>query len=321
MKNTISVIVPVRNEENNISQVLQSLLNQSYSPYEIIVVDGGSTDKTREIITKYAKKYKKIKSVFKNCKNVSVARNVAIKEAKGNIIACTDGGCIADKDWLKNLVTVFPEADVAGGFAKPQQNTIFKKILGSILFSRKKAIGQFSPSSRSLAFKKLVWEKVGGYPEELYTAEDTVFNSKLVENGFKIVPVKNAVVYWDMRDNLFLLFRQYRRYGIGDGEIKLPLKIFGKGRTTHAISSCVIILGGYLFIASLIVSLLFHKILLFWILMFLLIFYLFSGILKALSVSKSLKAIYYVPLIHLARRIGYFIGFHQGLFGRKIKKQ
>jgi len=76
---------------------------------------------------------------------------------------------------------------------------------------------KFMPSSRSIAFKKELWKKVGGYPEELYIGEDMFFNFKLKNLGYNIIFNPGAVVFWKIRRNIFQLFKQYFRYAFGDG--------------------------------------------------------------------------------------------------------
>jgi len=105
----ISVIVPSFNEEANIAQCLVSLSHQTInkSEYEIIVVDGGSTDKTCEIARRYAD------MVFiQTSKKVGGARNDGVMAAKGDIIATTDADCILPPDWLECIKKDFSDPAV-----------------------------------------------------------------------------------------------------------------------------------------------------------------------------------------------------------------
>ncbi|HNX17921.1 MAG TPA: glycosyltransferase [Methanoregula sp.] len=105
----ISVIVPSFNEEANIAQCLVSLSHQTInkSEYEIIVVDGGSTDKTCEIARRYAD------MVFiQTSKKVGGARNDGVMAAKGDIIATTDADCILPPDWLECIKNDFSDTAV-----------------------------------------------------------------------------------------------------------------------------------------------------------------------------------------------------------------
>lgn len=123
----ISVIVPTYNEESNIEQCLQSLANQSIprSEYEIIVVDGNSKDRTREIAEKYAD------LVFiQTRKKVGGARNDGAEASKGDIIATTDADCIIPRDWLARIEAGFSDPSVVQlyGLVEPIEPGIRHKI-------------------------------------------------------------------------------------------------------------------------------------------------------------------------------------------------
>ncbi|GAA5262653.1 glycosyltransferase family 2 protein [Methanocalculus sp. MC3] len=123
----ISVIVPTYNEESNIEECLQSLANQSIprSEYEIIVVDGNSKDRTREIAEKYAD------LVFiQTRKKVGGARNDGAEASKGDIIATTDADCIIPRDWLARIEAGFSDPEVVQlyGLVEPIEPGIRHKI-------------------------------------------------------------------------------------------------------------------------------------------------------------------------------------------------
>jgi hypothetical protein len=75
----------------------------------------------------------------------------------------------------------------------------------------------WNPSSRSMGFLRSAWEKVGGYPEELPTAEDTVFCERLREAGYDFALAPEAAVSWWPRSTYPRFFLQYARYAYGDG--------------------------------------------------------------------------------------------------------
>ncbi len=100
----VSVIIPVYNAEKTLRQCLNSVLDQNYNNYEVIVVDNNSTDKTKEIIKKFCNRNKKIKYVFEKKRGRGAARNAGIKKAKGVIIAMTDSDCIVSKNWIRELI-------------------------------------------------------------------------------------------------------------------------------------------------------------------------------------------------------------------------
>ena len=204
-----SVVSTVKNEENNIRQFLDSLLKQTKKPDEFIIVDGGSTDKTYGILKEYSKKHKWIKPFQKKGTNIPQGRNYAIEKAKNDIIISADAGTEFKKDWLENLTKGF-NGEVGFGQTLPLIKNDFQKILA-------KKMRQRFGSSRNIIFKKNVWEKVGGYPEDLNMAEDTVFNERVKGVGFKMELIPNAVGYWEMRKNIDGLKKQFYNYGYWDG--------------------------------------------------------------------------------------------------------
>lgn len=220
----VSLISTLKNEESSIKDFLNGLINQSHKPDEIIIVDGGSADKTVEIITDYIKNGHPIKLFIEKGANISRGRNLAIKQANNEIIASTDAGCKLDRDWLKNLLSKFDDdTDVVGGMTVPESKTEFERCAAEITTTKIEDIDEntYLPSSRSIAFKKSAWEKAGKYPEWLYTAEDTVFDLNLKKVGCKFIIARGAIVYWKMRTTWSGLFKQYYLYGKGNKEAGL----------------------------------------------------------------------------------------------------
>ena len=97
----ISIIITVKNEAENMPHLLDSLLVQE-KPFEIIVVDANSTDSTPDIVKEYASRYEEVK-FFSYDRTRGKSRKYGVKQAKGEAIAFTDGSCIANPFWLKEL--------------------------------------------------------------------------------------------------------------------------------------------------------------------------------------------------------------------------
>ena len=218
----ISVIATIKNEGEEIENFLNSLFNQSLKAKEIIIVDGGSTDNTIEELKKFKKKIPDLKVEIKKGFNISQGRNFAIRDCDTELIAVTDGGVELKQDWLENLFNSFKynkDAEVVGGFSLPLYKSWFERTISCLFMPQVNEINpkKFMPSSRSIAFKKDVWEKVGGYPEELNIGEDMFFNFKLKSIGYNMIFNPGAVVFWKMRSDFFQLFKQYFRYAFGDG--------------------------------------------------------------------------------------------------------
>ena len=218
----ISLIATILNEEKSIDSFLGSIEKQTVAPEEIILVDAGSQDKTVPKIKTWQKKLP-IKLIIKPNTNRSQGRNIAIKKAKNQIIAISDAGCLLDHGWLKEITDPLKKRNifVVAGNYQPVAKTLFQKCLALYTCADiyRKNKNQFLPSSRSLAIKKTVWERVGGYPEELNYCEDLVFDQKIKGAGFCFFFTPGAIVYWPQRNNLKEAFRQFYNYALGDGQV------------------------------------------------------------------------------------------------------
>src|SRR3972149_11146039 len=103
-----SLICTVLNEEESVQELIDSIINQSVMPDEIIIVDGGSTDSTTEVIMAKIKNDSNLNlKLFIKKGNRSIGRNKAIEESSGDIILSTDAGCILEKNWVKNILEPF----------------------------------------------------------------------------------------------------------------------------------------------------------------------------------------------------------------------
>ncbi|HEV3115713.1 MAG TPA: glycosyltransferase, partial [Gemmataceae bacterium] len=105
----VSVVVCSYNGGRTLDQCLRSLGALEYPRYEVIVVDDGSTDDTPEILARFPE----VRSIRQPNQGLSVARNVGLQAAKGDIIAYTDSDCFADRDWLTHLVYQLERSEAA----------------------------------------------------------------------------------------------------------------------------------------------------------------------------------------------------------------
>lgn len=219
-----SVVITVFNEEGSVSSLLNSLQSQTTKPDEIIIVDGGSRDKTVEIVRHFQKKNKRIKFLVEKCSRAK-GRNLGIDIARNELVVLTDAGCIVHKNWLERIVEPFEnkEVDMVAGFYKMTGKTAFQKALSFFLGVLPSQFDvSFLPSTRSVAIKKKLWLKVGGFPEKLTdTAEDTMFNYKVIQSGANIARVKNAIVEWGMPRTLREAFNKMFYYAKGDAKSKI----------------------------------------------------------------------------------------------------
>lgn len=220
----VSVIVTVKNEGEALRPLLESLLDQTRRPDEIVVSDGGSSDNTLDILNEYAALLP-LKTVPASGSNISQGRNIAVAAASGPIIAATDAGTVLSPLWLAELVQPLEQggAAVVSGWFEPDPYTDFEVVLGATVLPELRDIdpATFLPSSRSVAFLKSAWEAVGGYPEWLDFGEDLIFDLALREKYGSFPLAHRAVAYYRPRTGWRAFARQYYFYARGDGKANL----------------------------------------------------------------------------------------------------
>lgn len=223
----ISVIMTVLNEGEAIRAVLDSLAAQTRPADEIVVCDGGSRDATLSVLREYAARLP-LRIIEVPGANISQGRNAAIRAASGEIIAVTDAGVRCEPDWLEQLTALLltlspahPQA-VAGFFASDPRN-VFEIALGATTLPEAQEINPqtYLPSSRSVAFRKEVWERVGGYPEWLDFCEDVVFDLNVRREFGPFAFQPEARVHFRPRPSLRAFAKQYYLYARGDGKANL----------------------------------------------------------------------------------------------------
>jgi glycosyltransferase involved in cell wall biosynthesis len=224
-KTGVSVIATILNEAHSIAETIANLVAQTRSPDEIIVVDGGSTDGTIRQLEEFACRDPRIRVLVEPGSNISRGRNVGIAAATNDIIAITDAGCRPEPTWLAELVQPLLHEegfDAVSGERRIEARTAFERYAGLLSTSRDqgKEEGRLF-FGRSSAFRKRVWEAVGGYPEWLYTGEDTLFALRARELGFRVAYAAGSIVNWRPRRTWRKLAKQYFLYGRGNGRITL----------------------------------------------------------------------------------------------------
>ena len=312
----ISLCVTTFNEEKSISKLLDSLLIQSLKPTEIVIVDGGSKDKTVEIIRHYQKKDSRIKLLVEKCSRAK-GRNIGIDIAKNDIIAITDAGCVANKFWLERLVAPFkiPEVDISAGFYKMVGDTSMQKAEAIFLgVTPSKFDVGFLPSTRSIAFRKKVWEEIGGFPDERKnSAEDTYFNYSALKLGMKYARVKNAIVEWGMPDTIPNFQLKIYNYAKWDAKSKV-WSFPGKGITSHNVHSLFMLiryLAAFIFLIFCTIHL---PLLVYWFIG--LLVYLSWSFRKVFLEFGEVKIALWGPVLQITSDFAVMAGFLAGILGR-----
>jgi glycosyltransferase involved in cell wall biosynthesis len=224
----VSVISTVLNEANDIDTLLDGLMRQALPPAEVIIVDGGSTDGTWERLQAAKGKYPSLIAIRdETCRlpqspgPISRGRNVAIHAATSNIVASVDAGCTYRTDWLERLTAPIRrgEAEYAlGGSAlDPTHRTVWDVASAPFFGVKLSADAQTkSCTARSMAFRKDLWQKVGGFPEQFLFGEDTVFDLKARAISTPAFP-ENAKAFYRPQHTLASALRLIARYAVSDG--------------------------------------------------------------------------------------------------------
>jgi len=228
----VTIIMPVRNEAAFIEQSLTSVLRQDYPPnkMEVLVVDGMSNDSTREIVQGLAATAQEeglpSSIVLDNPGRIApTALNIGVRHARGDILVRVDGHCELEPDYVHRCAEVLAEtgADNVGGIQRAvakgwRQRTIALATtspfgVGNARFRYSQQPGWVDTVYLG-AYGRDVFEKIGGFDEELVRNQDDELNFRLTQNGGKIWLDPRIRCVYHCRSGLRDLWRQYFQYGL-----------------------------------------------------------------------------------------------------------
>lgn len=227
----ISIVLTTKNEEKNIASLLESLMNQE-EPYEVLVVDSDSTDRTQKIVKEYSIKNKNIKLLIHPGTRAE-SMNFGIKQATGDAIAFIGGDDVADKDWIKEIRNGLKNANIVVGELLATGEEKVKNIENVKLFH--KGVNVSYPGTNT-TYKKDVLDQLGGFDPWFSSGEDLEINLRAVDSGYKIIENKKAKVYYRPKGSALTFLRQSFWYGYGRKLIGLK---HGRVWEKHSISDVV----------------------------------------------------------------------------------
>lgn len=227
MKPFVTVIVPVRNEEKFIARCLESILHQDYGQrfFEVVIVDGASTDRTKELIQIFQKKYDNLILLNNACRFIPVSLNLALQRAKGEIIVRVDGHATVAPDYLTKCVDTLEstQADCVGGAILSTHENENGSAIALAMSSRfgvgnaRFRLSGYEGYVDTLAFgayKRSVFDRIGIFDEEFIRCEDDEFNYRLIKSGGKIYLAPQIKACYFPRADLQKLWQQYFNYGL-----------------------------------------------------------------------------------------------------------
>lgn len=239
MQPRVTIAMPAYNEERYIEACIASVQAQDYPRHliEILIADGRSTDRTREIIAVLAAADPRIHLVDNPARLQAAGLGQMVKQATGDLIVRMDVHCEYAPDYVRKCVEVLERtgADNVGGSQRARARTAFQRALCAALGS---PLGVGGARYRSAdaegyvdtvflgAFRRRVFETAGLWDPGAITNEDAELNQRILDSGGQIYLSREIVVHYFPRDSFKALARQYYKYGIGRARTLLKLGSF-----------------------------------------------------------------------------------------------
>lgn len=220
-----SIIIPVFNRPGEVEELLASLTQQSYTNFEVVLVEDGSTVTSQAVYEKYSSQLS-IQYFFKPNSGPGPSRNFGFTKAKGDYFVVFDSDCvlppdyfhIVDKHLTKEQLDVWGGPDRGhGNFTLLQQAMAYSMssvlTTGGIRGSKTQA-ASFQPRSFNMGMSRSAYEKTGGFKFDRY-AEDIELSIRARKQGLKVGLISDAFVYHKRRATLKQFFRQVSNFGMG----------------------------------------------------------------------------------------------------------
>lgn len=222
----VSIIIPTRNGEKTISTLLESVMKLDYDKekLEVIVVDGYSTDRTMELISKYP-----VELVMEDGHGLNAARNTGIKRSSGEILIFTDCDCVVPKNWVRKIVKNFNDSNIGcvGGtvlgynadtFSSRYANGTLFRIMPSFKtrIVTKNIHTLLYPAGCNMSFRRSVLNKIGLFNEDIrYGFDETELVERVGEAGYDTTLDPEVLIYHRHRETIKEILKQIFGYARG----------------------------------------------------------------------------------------------------------
>jgi glycosyltransferase involved in cell wall biosynthesis/predicted ATP-grasp superfamily ATP-dependent carboligase len=226
---TVSIIIPCRNEERHMARCLESILASDYPPdrLEVLVVDGMSTDRTREIIARYVALHPRIRLFDNPEQSAPAALNIGLRAATGDIIMRMDAHVFYPPSYITRLVSGLEEtgADNVGGVIHtlPADDTPMSRAIalgmshpfgvGNSYFRIGSTACRWVDTVPFGCYRREVFERIGLFDEELIRNQDDELNFRLIKHGGRILLMPSVVAEYYARSSLRHVARMFYQYG------------------------------------------------------------------------------------------------------------
>jgi len=318
-----SIIIPLYNRPQEIDELLATLVVQSYTQFEVLVIEDGSSLKAKEIVERYAGQLN-IRYFYKENAGQGFARNYGFERAKGDYFIIFDSDCLIPQDYLEIVkdylfdhhLDAYGGPDAAHESFTPVQKAISYGMTSIFttggIRGNKKHVGQFHPRSFNMGVSREVWETAGGFTITRL-GEDIEYSIRIHHLGFKIGLIPGARVFHKRRTSLIQFYKQIHFFG--RARINIYKHFPSELKLVHFFPA-VFTLG----ILAVLILNIFHSPLayagnLFLLVYFMLIFF------HSLILNKSLKVAFLSIISSFIQLTAYGLGFIQDFIKRIVLKQ
>lgn len=261
---SISVLMPVYNSEKFLLETVQAVINQSYTDWELILVDDGSTDNSKEICTKFMNDNKRIKYIFQENLGVSHTRNVALENAQGKYIVFVDSDDLIHEDYLKLLVSSIEknnsDISVCNFIERKISNTgniedinreFYPKEVMEMSEMKSYIMdfgnsGLLNPLWNKIYKRKIIENNNITFDEKVETGEDFIFNLQYLRKTRKISFIKEKLYYYIRRNNNSITYKYIENMYEKGWEIHSLLESFLEDMNFYSKENAYVLYGNHL---------------------------------------------------------------------------